>query len=55
MRGVHLLSVYVPDQGRVLIEAEVDRKENQIVVAPKILKQMNLNGEIVIGDAMHTQ
>jgi predicted transposase YbfD/YdcC len=55
MRGTHLLSVYVPDQGLVLIEAEVDRKENEIVVAPKILKQVNLNGTIVIGDAMHSQ
>jgi predicted transposase YbfD/YdcC len=55
MRGTHLLSVYVPDQGLVLVEAEVDRKENEIVVAPKILKQVSLNGAIVIGDAMHTQ
>ena len=55
MRGTHLLSVYVPDRGLVLIEAAVDRKENEIVVAPKILKQVNLSGAIVIGDAMHTQ
>jgi hypothetical protein len=55
MRGTHLLSVYVPDQGLVLVEAEVDRKENEIVVAPKILKQVNLSGAIVMGDALHTQ
>jgi len=55
MRGTHLLSVYVPDQGLVLVEAAVDRKENEIVVAPKILKQVKLKGAIVIGDAMHTQ
>lgn len=54
-RGTHLLSIYVPDQGLVLVEAAVDRKENEIVVAPKILKQVNLKGVIVIGDAMHTQ
>jgi predicted transposase YbfD/YdcC len=54
-RGTHLLSVYVPDQGLVLVEAAVDRKENEIVVAPKILKQVNLAGAIVMGDAMHTQ
>ncbi len=52
MRGTHLLSIYVPDQGLVLVEAAVDRKENEIVVAPKILKQVNLNGVVVIGDAM---
>lgn len=54
-RGVHLLAVYVPSQGLVLAEAEVDRKENEIVVAPKILSQILLAGMIVIADAMHTQ
>lgn len=55
MRGTHLLSIYEPEQGLVLVEAEVDRKENEIVVAPKILQQVNLKGAIVIGDAMHAQ
>jgi predicted transposase YbfD/YdcC len=55
LRGIHLLSIYVPSQGLVLVEAEVDRKENEIVVAPKILQQVNLSGAIVIGDAMHAQ
>lgn len=55
MRGTHLLSIYVPQQGLVLAEAQVDRKENEIVVAPRILEQVRLSGAIVIGDAMHTQ
>ncbi len=55
VRGLHLLSIYVPDQGLVLAEVEVDRKENEIVAAPKILRQVNLSGTIVIGDAMHAQ
>jgi predicted transposase YbfD/YdcC len=54
-QGTHLLSIYVPEQGLVLAEAEVDIKENEIVVAPKILKQVSLKGAIVLGDAMHTQ
>jgi len=54
-RGTHLLSIYVPQQGLVLAEAQVDRKENEIVVAPRILEQVQLSGVIVIGDAMHTQ
>jgi predicted transposase YbfD/YdcC len=53
--GTHLLSVFAPEQGLVLAEAEVDRKENEIVVAPQILKKVNLSGAIVLGDAMHTQ
>jgi predicted transposase YbfD/YdcC len=54
-RGTHLLSLYVPGQGLVLLEAQVDQKENEIVVAPEILKQVCLKGTIVIADAMHTQ
>lgn len=55
IRGTHLLSIYVPEQGLVLAEIEVDRKENEIVAAPKILRQVALSGTIVIGDAMHAQ
>jgi predicted transposase YbfD/YdcC len=55
LRGTHLLSVYVPEQGLVLSEAKVDQKENEIVVAPQVLKQVPLSGAIVIGDAMHAQ
>lgn len=54
-RGTHLLSIYEPRQGLVLVQAPVDHKENEIVVAPQALKQVNLSGAIVIGDAMHTQ
>jgi hypothetical protein len=55
LRGTHLLTVYVPKQGLVLVQAQVDHKENEIVVAPQVLKQVNLCGSIIIGDAMHTQ
>jgi predicted transposase YbfD/YdcC len=33
----------------------VDHKENEIVVAPQVRKQVNLQGTIVMGDAIHTQ
>jgi predicted transposase YbfD/YdcC len=55
LRGTHLLTFYVPKQGLVLVQAQVDHKENEIVVAPKVLNQVNLCGAIIIGDAMHTQ
>lgn len=55
LRGTHLLTVYVPKQGLVLVQAQVDHKENEIVVAPQVLRQINLCGSIIIGDAMHTQ
>jgi predicted transposase YbfD/YdcC len=55
LRGTHLLTVYVPKQGLVLVQAQVDHKENEIVVAPQVLGQVNLCGAIIVGDAMHTQ
>ncbi len=54
-RGTHLLTVYVPQQGLALVQAQVDHKENEIVVAPQVRKQVNLQGTIVMGDAIHTQ
>lgn len=54
-QGTHLLAIYVPAQGLVLAEAQVDRKDNEIVVAPRVLDQVNLAGKIVIADALHTQ
>ncbi len=54
-RGVHLLAVFVPQQGLVLVQAQVDGKQNEITVAPKLLEQVPLEGAIVLGDALHTQ
>jgi predicted transposase YbfD/YdcC len=53
--GTHLLGVYAPDQGLVLAEVAVERQENEITAAPKVLRQVNLAGKIVVGDALHTQ
>ncbi len=54
-RGTHLLAIYVPQRGLVLAQARVDAKENEITTAPQLLKQVSLDGAIVIADAMHTQ
>lgn len=54
-RGTHILAIYVPQQGLVLAQVKVDLKENEISAAPQLLKQVSLEGTIVIADAMHTQ
>jgi predicted transposase YbfD/YdcC len=54
-QGLHLLAVYLPGEGLVLLQVEVDHKENEIVAAPKLLERLDLRGKVVIGDAMHTQ
>lgn len=51
----HVLSIYAPNSGRVLVQEEVDQKENEIVVAPKAIAQVAITGKILTGDAMHAQ
>jgi predicted transposase YbfD/YdcC len=54
-QGVHLVAAYLPEQGVVLGQLAVDRKENEIVVVPTLLAQVDLQGVVVVGDAMQTQ
>ena len=53
--GLHLLAAYLPEEGLVLMEMQVERHENEIPVAPKLLQCIDLRGKVVIGDAIHTQ
>lgn len=54
--GLHLLAAYLPNEGIVLMQMVVEKdKENEIVVAPKLLKSLDLRKKIVVGDAMQTQ
>ncbi|NJO21567.1 MAG: ISAs1 family transposase [Spirulinaceae cyanobacterium RM2_2_10] len=54
-QGVHLLAAFLPHEGLVLAQAVVERKENEIVVAPTVLAGLPLAGMVVVGDALHTQ
>jgi len=54
-RGQHLLAAYLPREGWVLFQIEVDRHENEIMAAPTVLKCLDLRGKIVLGDAMFAQ
>jgi len=54
-RGVHLMAAYMPEEGIVLMQIRVDKKENEISAAPRILEAIHLKGKIVCGDAMLTQ
>lgn len=54
--GLHLLAAYLPGEGLVLMQMVVEKeKENEIVVAPKLLQYLDLRKKVVIGDAIHTQ
>jgi predicted transposase YbfD/YdcC len=54
-RGVHLVAAYLPQEGVVLAQLAVDCKENEIVVMPTLLAALDLQGRVVVGDAMQTQ
>lgn len=54
--GLHLLAAYLPGEGLVLTQMVVESdKENEIVVAPKLMECLDLRQKVVTGDAMHTQ
>jgi predicted transposase YbfD/YdcC len=54
-QGLHLLAAYLPEEGLVLMQVEVDSQANEIVAAPKLVEVLDLRGKVVVGDAMHTQ
>ncbi len=53
--GRHLLAAFLPAEGWVLMQVEVDRKENEIKAAPRVLASVDLRGKIVTGDALLAQ
>jgi predicted transposase YbfD/YdcC len=53
--GIHLVAAYLPQSGVVLAQIAVEAKGNEIVVAPKLLAQIDLRGMVVTGDAMFCQ
>jgi predicted transposase YbfD/YdcC len=54
-RGQHLLTLYATDTGVVVGQMAVGEKANEIVVAPELLKTVNLAGRLISGDAMFAQ
>jgi predicted transposase YbfD/YdcC len=54
-KGVHLLAAYLPQEGWVAFQVEVGSHENEIPAAKRVVKQLDLRGKIVTGDAMLAQ
>ncbi len=53
--GRHLLAAYLPHEGWVLLQVEVESRANEIVAAPRLLKSLDLRDKIVTGDALLAQ
>lgn len=54
-RALHLLAAYLPLEGIVLMQLEVAGHTNEIPIAPRVLKVLDLQGKIVTGDALLAQ
>jgi predicted transposase YbfD/YdcC len=54
-QGIHLLAVYLPEEGIVLGQVEVGVKENEISAAAGVLATVPLKNRVVCADAMQTQ
>jgi len=52
---LHLVAAYLPNQGVVLAQLAVDRKENEIVAVPKLLKQLDLGVTRTCGSLMRQE
>ena len=53
--GTYLLAAYLPREGLVLMEVELEGKGCEIPGAAKLLNMVDLREKVVMGDAMHTQ
>jgi len=54
-KGLHLLAAYLPAEGWVMLQMEVDRKENEIPAASRLIRCLDLRGKVVTGDALLAQ
>lgn len=54
-QGLHLLSIYEVSSSRTMAQVSVDKKENEISAAPRLLKKVDLTGRVVTGDALLAQ
>jgi hypothetical protein len=52
---VHVLSIYDGSDQQVVVQEAVDRKENEIPAAARVLEQVDVSGKIITADALHTQ
>jgi len=54
-KGVHLLAAYLAEEGWVMFQVEVGSHENEVPAAKRVVKQLDLRGKIVTGDALLAQ
>ena len=53
--GTALLAAYLPAEGVVLLQVEIEGQGKEVPAALKLLKKLDLRDKIVMADALHTQ
>jgi len=53
--GIHLLNAWLVESGLCIGQIEAEEKENEITVAPELMKLLDLQGTVITGDALLTQ
>lgn len=53
--NTYLLGAYLPEAGVMLFQVEVEDRQGELTLAPRLLKALDLQGKIVTGDALFTQ
>jgi predicted transposase YbfD/YdcC len=53
--GEAFLAVYAPDQQEVIAQGRIDPAHGEIPAAKTLLKELDLEGKVVVGDALHAQ
>ncbi len=54
-KQVHLLSAIIHQEGITIAQRQVESKTNEIPTARPLLETLDLKGQVVTGDALHTQ
>jgi len=54
-KKVHLLSAIIHQEGITIAQRQVESKTNEIPTARLLLETLDLKGQVVTGDALHTQ
>lgn len=52
---LHLVSLFVAEEGIILAQQPTENKSNEITAIPKVLDQINIQGAIITSDAMGCQ
>jgi len=54
-QGEAFLAVYAPEQQEVIAQGRIDPAHGEIPAAKTVLKELDLHGKVVVGDALHAQ